>query len=99
MGLQIGDTATANSMQRIIDHCAFANRFIQTQPVQAKNVIRAVLKIPLVSPKNGMNQLFPPECVALPMDNSKSKSGKTEKRKEGKNKRIHKRDTGATGDK
>mmetsp|Transcript_16027 Transcript_16027/g.18513 ORF Transcript_16027/g.18513 Transcript_16027/m.18513 type:complete len:932 (+) Transcript_16027:119-2914(+) len=96
---QIGDTTTANSMQKMIDHCAFANRFVQTQPVQAKNVIRAILKIPLVTPKNGTNQLFPPECVVLPIDSIDQRVGKDD-RKEEKNDWIpHRRDEGATGDK
>eukprot|EP00546_Thalassionema_frauenfeldii_P003334 CAMPEP_0178934636 /NCGR_PEP_ID=MMETSP0786-20121207/23988_1 /TAXON_ID=186022 /ORGANISM="Thalassionema frauenfeldii, Strain CCMP 1798" /LENGTH=2235 /DNA_ID=CAMNT_0020612471 /DNA_START=60 /DNA_END=6767 /DNA_ORIENTATION=- len=93
-----GDNETVACMKRIIDHCAFANRFVQTQPVQAKNVIRAILDVPLVAPKNVSNVYFPPERPALEVDSLNEKKTNIEGKKRRRKENILK-ETGATGDK
>jgi len=97
--IETGDTETVNSMKRIIDHCAFANRFVQAQPVQAKNVIRAILDIALVASKNGSNVHFPPERPALEVDSIHNKTSNEGKKRRKKDRATKQRDAGATGDK
>lgn len=54
------DDASIIGMGRIVDHCTLVNKHIQTAPVQAKNVLRAVLGLPLVTPKFA-SSFFPPD--------------------------------------
>ena len=61
---QCKETECIAGMAKIVEHCLLAHRYIQTLPVQAKNVLRAVLGNPLSAPKGGLG-LFPPERAAL----------------------------------
>jgi hypothetical protein len=82
------------AMERIIEHFSFSNRFSQTQPVQSKNVLRAILGMAPVTPKRGSKHLFPPEKAPLPIETVRNKKAKPRKLRE-----RSLRDTGATGDK
>jgi hypothetical protein len=85
-------------MQRVADHCVFANRFIQTMPVQAKNVIRAMLSLPFTMPKLGTN-LFPPVRTPLNVESIPSNTQEvTAKPKLKKQRQKKNRDKGASGD-
>lgn len=90
-------------MKSVCEHCSFANRYVQTLPVQAKNVIRAMLGLPLVTPKTG-SSLFPPvratlTIESLPSTNETSTKSKPKAKPKLKKQRQKKnRNKGASGD-
>lgn len=95
-GLDPKDTEAIEEMKKIGEHCAFAHRFVQNQPVQSKNVLRVVLGTVPVSPKHGTN-LFPINRT-LALESLAAKQDGTVKPKEKKARQRRKRNKGASGD-
>ena len=94
------DAAAIDGMTKIIDHCALANRYVQTLPVQAKNVLRAILGLAPVTPKTG-SSFFPPERPALNIESLSSNdqdAASNPKPKPKKQRTKKQRNKGASGD-
>jgi hypothetical protein len=89
------DVDSIHGMGKIIDHCVLVNRYTHTQPIQAKNVLRAILSLPLVPPKTGTS-FFPPETVASNPGNPSVGDNSLLKQKRIRNKKL--RNHGASGD-
>lgn len=90
-----------DDMKRIVAHIQLVARHMRSAPRTAKNVLRAVLGIPVVHPKNPSERLFPPATMELELirrkkeENSGDKEN-SENRKPAVRKKL--RETGCVAD-